>query len=168
MENRLDKVFDICILLVTVISAAELQYASTLFQSDTKTLNEVFRWTTIPLFFVVTIWLFLMIVPSSKLKNIGKAFCWQLFGNFYILLIISFYALSFSTDVRSIALIGEFLAFLVLALTTYTTWSYFKENLYKPNWLIKSLVFGIHLILWSISYLIVFLILGYSIILPTP
>lgn len=169
MENRLDRVFDLCLLLITVISAAELQYASTLFQNDVTQLNEVFRWTTIPLFVIITIWLFMMVLPSSiKLKNIGKAFCWELFGNFFVLLIITFNALSFQKDVRTTAVSGEWAAFLVAFLAIYTTWHYLKEYFYKPNWLIKSLVVLFHLTLFSASYLIVFLILGYSIILPTP
>jgi hypothetical protein len=172
MENRLDKIFDVCLLLITVISAAELQYASTLLQNDINQLNEVFRSITIPLFFIIIIWLFVMVFPSSgfwtKLKNVGKAFCWELFGTFFVLLIITFNALSFPNDVKTTPLSGELAIFLVAFLTIYTTWNYLKENFYKPNWFTKSLVVLIHLILFSASYLIVFIILGFSIILPTP
>lgn len=181
MENRLDKIFELCLLLITVIAAAELQYASTLFQTDLPQLNQIFRWTTIPLFFIITFWLFLMIFPSLSVKlgglenyvnkNVGKAFCWVLFGNFFVLLIITFWALSFSADVRATALTGEWATTMVYPLTLYITWNYLKANFYemrKLSWKMVAFVSGIHLILYATSYLTIYAILGYSILLPNP
>src|SRR3972149_9527051 len=117
-RNEIDKVFELCLLLVTVIAAAELQYASFVFskpidqslppkdianiiQSNAIIVNSIFRWTSIAIFILVLGWIITRIFPSADLthhpKLIGifrrrylKEFCWAMFGNLFVMEIINF------------------------------------------------------------------------------
>jgi hypothetical protein len=50
-QSQVDRAFDACLLLITVIAAAELGYASSL--DEHQLIMNVFRWTTIPLFVLI-------------------------------------------------------------------------------------------------------------------
>lgn len=181
MENRLDRVFELCLLLGTVIAASELQYASSISPQDKTQINGVFRWTTIPMLILVATWIVLMLLPSISIKfyglekyvnkRVGKEFCWCLFGNLFILETITFVALSFSRNVTATALTGQWGTLLMFFLTAYPTWKYRKEDIYemqRPSRKLKLIFVGEHLYLYALAYLIIYIILGYSIILPTP
>lgn len=92
-QSQVDRAFDACLLLITVIAAAELGFASSL--DEHQLIMNVFRWTTIPLFVLIPLWIFLMLLPAGQLRFKGieiyfsrrylKEFCWGLFANIFTL-----------------------------------------------------------------------------------
>jgi hypothetical protein len=203
-RNSIDKMFDLCLLLVTVIGAAELQYASFIFSfsptdpsltaqglqnaihSNILMTNSIFRWTTFTPFILITVWIFANIIPSTSnlslqkifKRRIAKEFCWSLFGNLFLMEIIYFFSLSFSagSQFSSINLAtGTTLAFVIYSsffLTFYATWKYRKDDIYEMQNLTfwRSVIASIpeHLIIFALTNLLMIVIWGLSIVVPTP
>ncbi|MCW4010176.1 MAG: hypothetical protein NWF05_06100 [Candidatus Bathyarchaeota archaeon] len=197
-RKEIDKIFELCLLLVTVIGAAELQYASYFFgqippedpplsaqkiaelmHSNTILVNSIFRWTTFTIFVLVLAWIILMIFPSVTIKQpilkrffkrrYGKEFCWCLFGNLFLMEMINFVAISFSAGSLSKTIVSA-TTLSAFFLTFYATWKYRKEDIYEMRTLTKTSMFWSvieHTIIYMISYIIMIVIWGYSIIIPT-
>lgn len=191
-RNGIDKVFELCLLLVTVIGAAELQYASFIFSQNSPfnpltkeqyllnlaQSNFVFRITTLPIFILVTTWLVLMVLPQGKFHGLEKyakrryikEFCWTFFGNLLVLEIIIFTSLSFSKEVSSSVSGGLVVMIISFFLTFLVTWQYRKgdpTNFQDP---IRFRVFSAieHGLIYFFSYYLILVIVGWSIIVPTP
>ncbi len=155
-RNDIDKIFELCLLLVTVIGAAELSYASYFFsqippqnpplstqkiselmQSNAIVVNSIFRWTTFTIFILVLVWIVTIIFPKVTIRQPilakylkrrkAKEFCWCLFGSLFIFEIINFFAISYSVQ-RVSDIIAYPATFSAIFLTFYATWQYRKRR----------------------------------------
>ena len=184
-KKEIDRVFELCLLLVTVIAAAELQYASFVFSQpfDKIQVNVIFRYTTIPILILVTIWIALMLIPPiitrfkilAKFRRFMKEFCWGLFGNLFVLEIITFVTLSVSTDIAPSMTWGQVARFLSVFLTFPVTWQYRKADQDNQQNQSRFQRLGFlwtsvseNLVTYFIAYFVVFIIMYWSIITPTP
>ena len=182
-RKEIDKVFELCLLLATVIAAAELQYASFVYSQDfvLREVNYTFRVTTIPIFILVTVWLILMIFPSvvnskhnilGKSRRIAKEFCWAFFGNFFVLEMLIFYNLAFSESIISSKDVALYVTWFSVILTFLATWQYRKAD---RNFTQKTARFGFevesiceHIIIYVFSYILLLCILYISVNFPLP
>jgi hypothetical protein len=210
-KYRTETAFELCLLLVTVLAAAELQYASYAYslispnlspqqiaeqmQKNTQQVNGIFRWTTFPIFIILPLWILLTLLPSSTKKPSELKFprrflselCWGLFGNLLVLEIITFSTLSIPQEIITSGTVGILASIFIFPLTTFANLLYVKTDLdyarflkakrdAKKNWRSRInfywqfRVFPIieSSLIYSISYLIIYIILGASIILQTP
>jgi len=201
-RKEIDKIFELCLLLITIIAAAELQYASYVFsqiypqepaltahqiaeqmRSNAVQVNIVFRYTTFPLLVLITTWIILMLIQSiktnfgilQKFRRFMKEFCWGLFGNLLVLEIITFSTLSVSTELAPSMIWGQVARFLSVFLTFPATWYYRKadggnqqnHSRFERLGFVWTSVLE-NLTTYIIAYFVVFLILAWSIITPTP
>jgi len=127
METNVDHIFEVCLLLVTVLAAAELQYASFIYplsgdplsdqyKFNLEQVNFVFRISTSVMLVLVTIWIAILLIPSASMK-LGlerfkrrwvKEFCWGLFGNLFVSEIMIFIYFAFSKESISSALVARY------------------------------------------------------------
>ena len=159
VRNEIDRVFDICLLLVTVIGAAELQYASfaysqlipqippiadeqlaALMTFNTAEVNFIFRITTIPILILIIVWITVSLFPSVSVKHdvlkkikkrYLKEFCWTFFGNLFAIEIIVFVVLSFSNKIMDSVIASQWVTCFSFFLTMYATWKYRKADIYE-------------------------------------
>ena len=177
--SRIDKIFELCLLLITVIAAGELQYASFIYSSkDTLSqVNYFFRVSTIPIIILVTTWIVMKLFPSlpSKvhvLRRFVKEFCWTLFGNLFALEIIVFVYLGFSTELDASMVWGQYGTLLSVLLTFPATWQYRKadqengQNMLKPYFPWITLLE--HAVLYFLSYGLLRYIMFISGTVPMP
>jgi hypothetical protein len=193
-RNEIDKIFELGLLLVTVIGAAELQYSSYIFSfsptnstltqqqiqeamhSNIILVNSIYRWTTIPVFILVLVWIIAQIVPNIKVnstvnkfvkRRFIKEFCWCLFGSFFIFEIITFVGISY----KSVPIVITYIATaLAIFLTFYPTWRYRKDDIYEMRNPTRSLQIRTmyeHIFIFFIAYILMMVIWSYSIILPS-
>jgi len=193
-RSEIDKVFELCLLLITVIAAAELQYTSFIYAenspltplteeqylSNLREVNYTFRVTTIPIFFLVTTWIVLMLFPSittrhrflGKFRRFAKEFCWTLFGNFFVLEIIIFTYLGFSKEATSSMWWGRYGTLSSVLLTFLATWQYRKADVnHTQN--ISRLAFSLmsmleHVVIYFVSYFLLLYFMYLSATIPIP
>jgi hypothetical protein len=140
--NRIDRLFEIGLVLASILSAAILQYASAMFSlletSTTNTLhaklsgiNFVFRMTTVPLVILIFIWLIKEAYPSSwesrrPIRRWLKEFDWAFLGYFIFLDISLFVSLSFYTSYLWLSPLVLLMGAFSFILTFFATWQYKK------------------------------------------
>jgi hypothetical protein len=132
-----DKVFDLCLLLITVIAGAELGYSAT--ANELVVTEQIFRWTTLPLLLLIPLWILLMLLPPTTIKFKGlenhfsrrflKEFCWAFFGNIFALELSTFFALQTNSPLTANVPTALFLSGLFLfVLTFYAVLQYQRED----------------------------------------
>jgi hypothetical protein len=176
---EIDKIFELCLLLVTVIAAAELQYASLIYASKEVLyqVNYIFRVSTIPIIILITTWIVVKLFPSipSKarpLRRFAKEFCWTLFGNLFALEIIVFVYLGFSKELAPSMVWGQYGTLLSVILTFPATWQYRKaeqkerQNIFRTDFPWITLLE--HVALYLLSYGLLRYIMFLSGTMPLP
>jgi hypothetical protein len=140
--ERVDRLFEIGLLLASVLSAAILGYASAMYSlletTLTNTLHEklsginfAFRITTVPLVILLLVWLVKEAYPSSwerrlPVRRCLKEFDWAFLGYFLVLDFLLFLSLSFYTSYLQLypwVLLTGVLSFIF---TFFATWQYKK------------------------------------------
>lgn len=190
-ESRInvDRVFDTCILLVTVLAAAEFAYVAYLFPaSEMANLtqgNMVFRVTTILILVLIVGWILVSLIPSPpktwRLGILGrfrrrfvKEFCWCLFGNLLVFEVFVFVYYSFFSGESPVAFTLYYTLFFAFFVTLPATWQYSNLDR-KPNqnaskhprlrWLIPIVE---HVVIFLVSYLVVQQVISLSVTVPLP
>lgn len=131
-RENLDHLFEIGLVLVTVLSAAELQFAASILPADEhNVLNFFFRITTFPIIILVLLWLFKELYPSRLERKVPlrrglKEFSWVFLGNLIVLNLVIYLILSFSGTLTEFALWAEILAVCAIVFTFPVTWAYRK------------------------------------------
>jgi len=192
-RNEIDKIFELCLLLVTVIGAAELQYASFYFSPSTDRsnvimVNSIFRWTTFTIFILIFLWIISIFTPSMAIKNRVlakifkrrklKEFCWSLFGNLFLWEIIYFFSISYSAssplsglNIATIVTLA-FVIYTAFLLTLYATWRYRKDDIYEmQNQPLRSSILSAiseHTIIYFSTLVLMMIIWGLSLTIPPP
>jgi hypothetical protein len=181
-KNEVDKVFELCLLLVTVIAAALLQYASFVYSQNfvLKEVNYTFRVTTIPIFVLVTTWIVLMLFPSitvrhhilGNLRRIAKEFCWAFFGNFFVLEMLIFFYLGFSEEAISSQSVAQYATLFSVVFTFLATWQYRKADRDNTQ---RTSRFGFrlmsiceHSVIYGFSYFLLMFVIYVSAVIPLP
>lgn len=173
------------------LAAAELQYASFIYPlsgdplSDQytfnlKQVNFVFRISTSVTLVLVTIWIAILLIPSTSVKlGLGrferwvKEFCWGLFGNLFVLEIMIFIYFAFSKESISSALAARYGTLMAVLLTFPATWNYAKGDQQNTEMTPRKRFGWVpivveHAVVYTISYLIFLLILWYMGTMPIP
>jgi hypothetical protein len=190
-ENRVnvDRVFDTCILLLTVLAAAEFAYLAYVLpateMANLTQVNQFFRITTTVILVLVVGWILLSLVPSPpKTWNLGlmrlfrrrymKEFCWCLFGNLFVYEIYTFVYYSFFNGDESILFTLYYCLIFALLLTLPATLQYSRLDR-KPNqspmkhqrlrWLIPIIE---HIIIFGVSYFVLLQVMLLSVSAPVP
>ncbi len=119
-RDRIDKLFELGLLLVTVLAASELGYAAVRYAADLSNVNFVFRVLTIPIVILIMVWLVNDLLPSLPfdipLRRLVREFCWVFLGNLFVFEILLFIGLSFTAAPFPLGLwvqAGTSLAFLI-------------------------------------------------------
>jgi hypothetical protein len=190
-ENRInvDRVFDTCILLLTILAAAEFAYLAYLLPvTETANLTQVnifFRVTTIVIIALVVGWILLSLIPSPpeswKLgvlrrfrRRFIKEFCWCLFGNLFVYEIFTFVFYSFFNGESAVLFSAYFSLFFALLLTLPATWQYYKadqkSSVTALNYnRLKGLLHIVeHIIIFVLSYLVLQQVMLSSVSVPVP
>jgi hypothetical protein len=188
-ENRVnvDRVFDTCILLLTVLAAAEFAYlAYILPATETANLTQVnffFRVTTAIIIMLVTIWVLLSLVPSPpktwKLGFIGlfkrryiKEFCWCLFGNLFAYEISIFAYFSFSTGTLVYMVYYSLVFAFLLALPATVQYRRLDhkpaQNPQKRRLLRWLIPLAEHIVIFVVSYIVLQQVMLLSVSVPIP
>jgi len=176
-KQRIDKLFEIGLLLVTVLAASELQYASFRYSSpeNLHLVNYFFRALTIPIILLVMLWLLKDLVPSLPvrfpLKRYTKEFCWTLFGNFFFFEILFFISLSFIADSSPFGTWGKAITLVSFFVTFPATWQYRKAD--ERNPISNSVRFSLlticeHVLIYTISYVLSLFIVIIVGVVPMP
>jgi len=168
-KQRIDKLFEIGLLLVTVLAASELQYASFRYSSpeNLHLVNFFFRALTIPIILLVILWMLKDLVPSLPvglpLKRYTREFCWTFFGNFFFLEILYFISLSFTVDSTPFGTWGKVITLVSFLVTFPATWQYRKVE-------VRFSIFTIceHVLIYMVSYLLSLFIVMVLGVLPMP
>jgi hypothetical protein len=190
-ENRVnvDRVFDTCILLLTILAAAEFAYLAYILpateMANLTQVNFFFRVTTTVILVLVVSWIILSLVPSPaktwKLGFLGlfrrryvKELCWCLFGNLFVYEIYIFVNYSFFNGDASIVYILYYTLVFAFLLTLPATVQYSRLDR-KPDlntlkhrrlrWLIPI---AEHLIIFMVSYLVLEQVMQFSYSMPIP
>ena len=133
--KRIDRLFEIGLLLATVLSASILQYASARYVYEEKLtdLDFAFKELTIPLVILILLWLIKELFPRRSLKWLhlkrwAKEFCWTFLSNFLVLGILSFIIVSFTTDTNLLSSITATMVIIALLLTFPISFNYRKRE----------------------------------------
>lgn len=176
--KRIDRIFEIGLLLATVLSASILQYASTkyVYEGKLTDLDFAFKELTIPIIILILLWLIKELFPRRSLKWLhlkrwAKEFCWAFLNNFLVLGILSFIIVSFTTDIYLLSSITITMMLIALVLTFPISWNYRKCE--QENGKFKSrggsivMTIAEHIIIYAISY---FILVGIILVsnLPAP
>lgn len=140
--ERVDRLFEIGLLLASILSAAILGYASAMFSlletTPTNTLHDklsginfAFRITTVPLVILLLIWLVKETYPSSWERRLPmrrwlKEFDWAFLGYFLVLDFLLFLSLSFYTSYLQLYPWILLTGILSFTFTFFATWQYKK------------------------------------------
>ena len=189
-ENRVnvDRVFDTCILLLTVLAAAEFAYLAYILpateMANLTQINIFFRITTTVIIPLIVIWILLSLVPSPpKTWKLGllrlfkrryiKEFCWCLFGNLFAYEIYTFIFFSFFNGEATLLYMANYSIIFAFLLTLPSTMQYTRFDQPLPNmhkrrrlrWLIPLVE---HLIIFVVSYLVLQQVMLLSVSVPVP
>jgi hypothetical protein len=140
--ERVDRLFEIGLLLASILSAAILGYASALYSlletTSTNTLHEklsginfAFRMTTVPLMILLLVWLVKEAYPSSWERRLPirrwlKEFDWAFLGYFLVLDFLLFLSLSFYISYLQLYPWVMLTGVLSFIFTFFATWQYKK------------------------------------------
>lgn len=137
----LDKVFEIALVLLGILAAAEFQYATALpLSNDVAKLQQfTFRVTTLPFVVLIMGWiineLYIKVKRKQQLEYFLKFFCWNLWSFtlfVFLILLIPFCFIGIKMDVLQDAMVYLFLAWgLVFVLIYIIKWGY--GNLYSKQ-----------------------------------
>jgi hypothetical protein len=163
-SEKLDHLFEIGLVLVTVLAAAELEFSGDILANETATLNFIFRITTIPIILLILLWMFKEIYPAKlepkvPLRRWLKEFSWVFLGNFVALTIFVYLLLSFFASVVENGTLPDLLA-LGAALLTFPATLEYRRRAHKPEQKLRIRRFylvtvGEHLVWSSVSYFLV-------------
>jgi hypothetical protein len=185
---NVDRVFDACILLVTVLATAELSYVAYLCPSTVPSylaqVNYFFRVTTSVIIALVVSWILVSLIPSpSETLKLGglrkfrrryiKELCWCLFGNLFVFEIIAFVYYGFFNGELSEVLTIYYGMFFAFFLTLPATWMYSRidgkpnrsQSMYRLRLLIPIVE---HLTIFFIAYLALEQVMIFSSSVPVP
>lgn len=127
-KDRLDKMFELGLLLITVLAASELGYSSIKYANDLGQVTFVFRGLTIPIIVLIMLWIVSELTPSlpikKPLRRVAKEFCWALFANFFVFEIIVFVALGFTSNPTLTGYWGQAVTLLAFLITIPVIWRY--------------------------------------------
>jgi hypothetical protein len=190
-ENRInvDRVFDTCILLLTVLAAAEFAFLAYLLPvteaANLTQVNIFFRVTTTIIIPLIVCWILLSLIPSPPESwNLGvlgrfrrryvKEFCWCLFGNLFVYEIFTFVYYSFFNGEAAVLFSAYFSLFFALLLTLPATWQYYKTDqkasaiaLNRSRMRLLLPIFE-HVIIFVVSYLVLQQVMLFSVSVPVP
>jgi small-conductance mechanosensitive channel len=159
----LDHLFEIGLLLVTVLSAAELQFAGIVMGQDTAGLNFIFRITTTPIIILVVLWLVKEFCPARlerrvPLKRGLKEFGWIFLGQFIALALIVYFILSFYASIADFLFWADILALLAIVLTFPVTLEYRKFDFKRRDGPLTRRFYAVSVgehVVWSVvAYLV--------------
>ena len=128
--RRIDHLFEVGLVLATVLSAAELQYVSvkTEFQEQaTRNMADVnftFRVFSILLVLLILSWIIKELIRSARLRIWIRNFCWAFLSMVYVLEAVSFVVLTTFTTVSQLGSITGVLLLSALIFTLVITWTY--------------------------------------------
>jgi hypothetical protein len=185
-SERIDQLFEIGLVLITVLSASIFEYLWSKYSFDNtmsdadklKDLSFSFKELTIPILILILLWLlkelaFGKFALSISFKRVVKEFCWTFLSIFLAAEILSVVFLGFVTNpsqVSDFLLVMMTLAFLF---TFATTWNYRKHisskgESKKPKLLARfGATLAEHCTVFAVSY-IAFLIVVWLSALPAP
>ena len=186
-----DRIFDTCLLLVTVLAAAIIAYATYVYplngvSSNLTQVNYIFRVTTIIITSMIGIWIGSSLIPAPTFsigllgkfrRRFVKEFCWSLFGNLFAFEILAFVYFAFSTEMLTAFLAVDYSTLAAFFLTFPATWHYTQldkiettKKIRKLNWLKSKLTHPIteHLAIYLIAFLIVRQVILFSGTVPAP
>lgn len=191
-KNEVDKIFELCLLLITVLAAAILAYAAYIYpldgaSSNLEQVNFIFRVTFILITATIVIWIIANLYPTPR-GNIGflgkfrrrfvKEFCWGLFGNFFAFEILTFVFFAFSTKLLTDYTTLEYATFFNVFLTFPATWGYVKLDkkeiqtikFGKWNWLKSKLTHPVaeHFYIYVIALFVLQRVILYSLSVAPP
>jgi len=176
--QRIDRLFDVMLLLVTVLAAAELQYAAAAFMDNpdpTRTfiikLNSfsfVFKILTMPILLLVFIWLGKKFFHNEYRRMFMRELCWAFAVQFFFLELVVFYVVSFSAAVDLNPFVGAALVPLSV-LTGLITREYRRvaptlECFRLRSWMFWASYVGSVII----AYMMIWIVVYVSTYLPTP
>lgn len=190
-ESRVnvDRIFDTCILLLTVLAAAEFAYLAYMLPvtevSNVTQVNLFFRVSTIVILVLVVGWILLSLVPSPpKTWKLGvlrlfrrryvKEFCWCLFGNLLFYEIYTFAFYSFFNGGASLVYTVYYGLLFAFFLTLPATVQYARldhktaENDLKRRRLRWIVPVAEHLIIFIVSYLVLQQVMLLSVSVSVP
>lgn len=186
---NVDRVFDTCILLLTVLAAAEFAYLAYILPAtemgNVTQVNLFFRVTTTVILVLVVSWILLSLVPSPpktwKLSGLAlfrrryvKEFCWCLFGNLFVYEIYTFAFYSFFNGDASILYMLYYSLIFAFLLTLPATLQYSRldrkpaQSGLKHNRLCWLVPIAEHLIIFVVSYLVLQQVMLLSVSTPVP
>ena len=174
-KDRIDKLFELGLLLVTVLAASELGYAAVRFATELGNVNFIFRALTIPIVILILVWIINELVPSPSSKvpltRFLREFCWGLLGNLFVLEILMFVALSFTVDPLPLSLWVNAGTFTALFITLPAIWQYREiEHIDSEKRLRYRLVGALveYLPIYGIAYILLVIVANASSVATTP
>jgi len=155
--RRIDHLFDVGLVLVTILFGAELQYVSA--TRNTADVTFTFRVFTILLVLLIISWIIRELIPNAKLRIVVRNFCWGFVSMIIALEGLSFFALSSFTDPNQLRSITSVLFVLSFLFTILIIWTYRRlgsESVHSPS-LIGSIVWSIveSILDVSVSYFVI-------------
>lgn len=180
-KNNADRVFDTCLLLVTVLAAAILAYVSFLFSTNAANnlgqINFFFRVTTIVTIILIVGWIIVSIspsLPSPKLpkwvsfRRWFKQFFWNLFGNLFVFEIMAFVFFTIDNNLSSSFLTVNWGNFLAVFFTFPAIWYYWSMD--NPHVRGKRMLIPVveHIITYIVALLLLAYIIAYANSIPLP
>lgn len=126
--GRVDRLFDIALLLVTAFSATVLSYVAFADLSMTE-VGFSFKALTLPWVVLILLWLIRGLVPSRGrilfcFKMLLRQFCWAFFCLIFNLLVLSFVFLLYTKDPLALLLLQNQLGFLLIPINVLAMWNY--------------------------------------------
>jgi len=172
--EKIDHLFEIGLVLVTVISASILQYLSSKYSFDMTLTNAqkladlsfVFKELTMPIIILILLWLlkeliFGRYVLSLSLKRFVKEFCWTFLSIFLVLEILSFAFLGFISKPDQLSTIVGIMMLFAFLFTFPITWEYGGHSLKREKPKRRESFMGAmtalveHLVVFTISYVVI-------------
>ena len=175
-KDWMDKLFELGLLLITVLAASELGYAAVRFAEEWAYVNFVFRVLTIPIIILIMLWLTKDLIPirtrfALPFGRLAREFSWALFGNLFVFEILLFFALSFTIDPVPLGFWvqgGTLLGFFV---TLPATWRYREVDGKSANKRLRDRVGEAsieHFLLYVFAYSLILIIGVVVATIPTP
>jgi len=182
-SERIDHLFEVGLVLITVVSASILQYLSSKYSLDDTLDNAqkladlrfVFKELTMPIMILVLLWLLKELffgrhVFSLLLKRFVKEFCWTFMSIFLVLEILSFAFLGFMSKPDQLSAVVIIMMLFAFLFTFPITWQYGGHTLKREKtkkW--RSFrgamtALAEHLVIFSISYIVILAVILASIV----
>jgi len=137
IENRFEKVdrlFDIVLVLITAFSATTLTYVSVA-EESLISMTEIgwsFRTLTIPWIILILLWLIRGLLPSESrfyfiLKMALRQFCWAFFFLFFNLIALFFFYLLYTQNTIELFILENRLGFIFIFINFAAMWNYARR-----------------------------------------